>query len=85
CGSRDLNSDRSLPKSLISADEFTFSCPESPWFPASFERVLGRNFLRGADESEKAHPAERYYEPNFPVIKEDEAAELCGLCDELAD
>ena len=29
----------------------------------------------------KIHPAERYYEPNFPVIREDEAEQLC---DELA-
>ena len=46
--------------------------------------MLKSELLRGATESEKAHPAERYYEPNFPVIKADEAAELCGLCDELA-
>lgn len=46
--------------------------------------MLKSELLRSATESEKAHPAERYYEPNFPVIKADEAAELCGLCDELA-
>src|SRR5205085_11321211 len=39
---------------------------------------------REAVEWERAHPAERYYEPNFPVIKEEEAAELCELCDDLA-
>jgi len=46
--------------------------------------MLHSELLREAVEWEKTHPAERYYEPNFPVIKEDEAAELRELCDDLA-
>ena len=46
--------------------------------------MLKSELLREAVEWEKTYPAERYYEPNFPVIKADEAAELCGLCDDLA-
>jgi len=46
--------------------------------------MLTSELLREAADWEKTHPAERYYEPNFPIIKEDEAAELCGLCDDLA-
>jgi DNA-binding transcriptional ArsR family regulator len=46
--------------------------------------MLRSELLREALEWEKSHPAERYYEPNFPVIKEAEAAELCHLCDDLA-
>jgi DNA-binding transcriptional ArsR family regulator len=46
--------------------------------------LLRSELLREPGEWEKTHPAEHYYEPNFPVIKEDEAAELCGLCDDLA-
>ena len=46
--------------------------------------LLKSELLREAVEWERAHPAERYYEPNFPVIKEEEAAELCELCDDLA-
>jgi DNA-binding transcriptional ArsR family regulator len=46
--------------------------------------MLKSELLREALEWEKSHPAERYYEPNFPVIKEDEAAKLCRLCDDLA-
>jgi len=46
--------------------------------------MLRSELLREAVEWEKAHPAERYYEPNFPVIKEEETAELCELCDILA-
>jgi DNA-binding transcriptional ArsR family regulator len=46
--------------------------------------MLKSELLREAVEWEKSHPSERYYEPNFPVIKEEEAAELCEFCDELA-
>ena len=46
--------------------------------------MLQSELLREAAEWEKTHPSERYYEPNFPVIKEEEAAELCELCGDLA-
>ena len=46
--------------------------------------MLRSELPREAVEWEKAYPAERYYEPNFPVIKEDEANELFQLCDDLA-
>jgi hypothetical protein len=46
--------------------------------------MLRSELLREAAEWEKSHPAERYYEPNFPVIREGEAEELCALCGELA-
>lgn len=46
--------------------------------------MLKSELLREAVQWEKTHPAERYYEPNFPVIKQEDAAELCALCDDLA-
>src|SRR5919109_404232 len=46
--------------------------------------MLSSELLRESEGWEKAHPSERYYEPNFPVINEDECTELCQLCDELA-
>ena len=46
--------------------------------------MLRSELLREAVEWEKTHPAERYYEPNFPVIKDDEAVELWKLCDSLS-
>ena len=46
--------------------------------------MLKSELLREAVEWEKTHPAERYHEPNFPVIRQEEAAELCELCDDLA-
>jgi DNA-binding transcriptional ArsR family regulator len=47
--------------------------------------MVRSELLREAVECEKAHPAERYYEPNFPVIKDDEANDLCKLCDTLGE
>lgn len=46
--------------------------------------MLKSELLRSAASREKVHPAERYFEPNFPVINEDEAEELCDLCEEMA-
>jgi DNA-binding transcriptional ArsR family regulator len=46
--------------------------------------MLRSELLREAVESEKTHPKERYYEPNFPVFKHEECAEFRGLCDEMS-
>ena len=56
----------------------------APSVYAHVSDMLKSELLREAVEWEKTHPAERYYEPNFPVIKEEEAEELCRLCDDLA-
>src|ERR1700704_4491470 len=46
--------------------------------------MLRSELLREAVEWEKTHPAERYYEPNFPVLKTDECAEFRALCEEMS-
>jgi len=46
--------------------------------------MLGSELLREAVEWEKTHPAERYYEPNFPVFKAQECAEFRALCEEMS-
>ncbi|OLE51630.1 MAG: hypothetical protein AUG51_22000 [Acidobacteria bacterium 13_1_20CM_3_53_8] len=56
----------------------------APSVYAHVREMLRSELLREAVEWEKSHPAERYYEPNFPVIKEEEADELCRLCDDMA-
>src|SRR5437763_15225397 len=56
----------------------------APSVHAHVREMLRSELLREAVEWEKTHPAERYYEPNFPVIKGGEADELCRLCGELA-
>jgi DNA-binding transcriptional ArsR family regulator len=56
----------------------------APSVYAHVSDMLKSELLREAVEWEKTHPAERYYEPNFPLLREEEAEELCGLCGELA-
>jgi DNA-binding transcriptional ArsR family regulator len=34
---------------------------------------------------EKKYPVERYYEPNFPVLRAEDCAEFNALCDEMAE
>ena len=46
--------------------------------------MLRSELLREAVEWEKTHPAERYYEPNFPVFKAAECAEFRALCEEMS-
>lgn len=47
--------------------------------------MLNSELLREAVDWEKSHPAERYYEPNFPVLKAEECAEFISLCEELSE
>jgi hypothetical protein len=46
--------------------------------------MLRSELLREAVEWEKTHPAERYYEPNFPVFKTEECEEFRSLCEEMS-
>ena len=47
--------------------------------------LLNSELLRESEEYEKKHPTERYYEPNFPVLKAEECAEFRALCEEMAE
>src|SRR5438132_14005759 len=46
--------------------------------------MLRSELLREAVDWEKTHPAERYYEPNFPVFKAEECAAFRALCEEMS-
>lgn len=46
--------------------------------------MLRSELLREAVDFEKTYPAERYYEPNFPVFKADDCEEFRALCDALS-
>jgi DNA-binding transcriptional ArsR family regulator len=46
--------------------------------------MLRSELVREAVDWEKTHPAERYYEPNFPVFKAKECAEFKALCEEMS-
>jgi DNA-binding transcriptional ArsR family regulator len=46
--------------------------------------MMKSELLRESEEWEKKYPAERYYEPNFPVFKAAECAEFKALCVEMS-
>jgi DNA-binding transcriptional ArsR family regulator len=47
--------------------------------------MLKSELLREAVEWEKTHQAERYYEPNFPVVKAEARAEFEQLCGKISE
>ncbi|HEY0385767.1 MAG TPA: winged helix-turn-helix domain-containing protein [Pyrinomonadaceae bacterium] len=47
--------------------------------------MLKSELLRESEAWEKKYPTERYYEPNFPVIKAEEHAEFEMLCQEISE
>ncbi len=47
--------------------------------------MMKSELLRESVEWEKKYPAERYYEPNFPVFRAGECAEFRALCEEMAE
>lgn len=47
--------------------------------------MMKSELLRESIEWEKKYPAERYYEPNFPVFRAGECAEFKALCEEMAE
>jgi len=56
----------------------------APSVYAHMSDMLRSELLREAVEWEKTHPAERYYEPNFPVFRTEECEEFEKLCQEMA-
>jgi DNA-binding transcriptional ArsR family regulator len=46
--------------------------------------MMKSELLRESEEWEKRYPTERYYEPNFPVVRAEECAEFEALCLEMA-
>jgi len=47
--------------------------------------MMRSELLRESEEWERKYPAERYYEPNFPIIKAGDGAEFESLCQEMAE
>jgi DNA-binding transcriptional ArsR family regulator len=56
-----------------------------PSVHAHVSDMMRSELLRESEESEKQHPTERYYEPNFPVVKAEEHAEFEALCLSMAE
>src|SRR5919202_4036281 len=55
-----------------------------PSVHAHVNDMMKSELLREAEEWEKSHPTERYYEPNFPVVTAEERDEFAAICRELA-
>src|ERR687886_472444 len=51
-----------------------------PSIHAHINEMIASELLRESEEWEKRYPTERYYEPNFPVVKAAERAEFESLC-----
>lgn len=47
--------------------------------------MMASELLRESEEWERKYPTERYYEPNFPIVKADERAEFEVICQEMAE
>jgi len=47
--------------------------------------MMKSELLRESEEWEKRYPTERYYEPNFPVVKAEEHAEFEAVCLKMAE
>ena len=47
--------------------------------------MIKSELLRESVEWEKKYPAERYYEPNFPVFAAKDCAEFLEVCEEMAE
>lgn len=56
----------------------------SPSVFAHVNEMVASDLLRAAIDQPKHHPAERYYEPNFPVVRRAEHDEFTTLCEELS-
>ena len=57
----------------------------APSVHAHINDMMKSELLRESVEWEKKYPAERYYEPNFPVFKGEECSEFRSLCEEMAE
>jgi DNA-binding transcriptional ArsR family regulator len=78
-----LNLVASAPKTISQLAEALNLSP--PSVHTHINDMMRSELLRESVEWEKQYPAERYYEPNFPVFKAEECAEFKSLCEEMAD
>jgi len=60
-------------------------CLSQPTVHAHVNEMLASELLRESHEPEKQYAAERYYEPNFPVVRTEERAEFDLVCQTVAD
>jgi DNA-binding transcriptional ArsR family regulator len=70
------------PKTISQLAEALHLSP--PSVHTHINEMIKSELLRES-EWEKKYPIERYYEPNFPVLRAEECAEFEKLCDDLAE
>jgi DNA-binding transcriptional ArsR family regulator len=56
----------------------------SPTILAHIRALIESELLRESKDMEKRYPAERFYEPNFPIVFADESEQFETLCQEIA-
>ena len=71
------------PKTLSQLAEALSLSP--PSVHTHINDLIKSELLRESIEWEKKYPTERYYEPNFPVLKAAECAEFMSLCEDIAE
>lgn len=64
------------------AEELSLSPPS---VHTHISEMMKSELLRESVEWEKKHPTERYYEPNFPIVKAPERARFESVCREMAN
>ena len=57
----------------------------APSIHKHINELLSSELIRDSVEWEKLHPKERYYEPNFPVIRAEECEALHGICEKMSE
>jgi DNA-binding transcriptional ArsR family regulator len=78
-----INSVGKEPKTIAQlAKELALSQPS---IHRHIGEMMASELLRESEEWERKYPSERYYEPNFPVVKADERAEFEAICQEMAE
>lgn len=56
----------------------------SPSVLTHVRAMMESELLRESEEMERRYPAERFYEPNFPVVRAEEREQFEDLCGKLA-
>jgi DNA-binding transcriptional ArsR family regulator len=78
-----LNSVAREPKTIAQlAKELDLSQPS---IHRHIGEMIASELLRESEEWERRYPTERYYEPNFPIVKADEHAAFEATCKEMIE
>lgn len=57
----------------------------APSIHKHINELLSSELIRDSIEWEKLHPKERYYEPNFPVVRAEECEGLHEICEKMSE